>query len=181
MYVENLFSIIRTNGAQRDNPDARQFRAAFRQVMVNMIMIPSKGGNCEEDVAKFICTLENINKSTPPSLAPTPDEPSIMDIIPLSVKSILSVGTLPTKDEESLTYQETNVLVHKIKGKVCSSCTEKLLGIADTNNPSHNLIEMKRCGGLIIPSQLLLGTVELLSCSSSNTETVLNPASTKIT
>ena len=80
-----------------------------------------------------------------------------------------SVGTLPTKDEESLTYQETNVLayivgyiVHKIKGKVCSSCTEKLLGIADTNNRSHDLIEMKCYGGLIIPSQLLLGTVELL-------------------
>ena len=132
-------------------------------------MIPSKGGNCEEDVDKFICTLENINKSTPPSLAPTPYEPSIMDIIPWSVKSILSVGTLPTKDEESLTYQETNVLayiagyiVHKIKGKVCSSCTEKLLRIADTNNPSHDLIEMKSYGGLIIPSQLLLGTFDLL-------------------
>ena len=134
--------------AQKDNPDARQFRAAFRQVMVHMVMIPSKGGNCEEDVDKFICTLKNINKSTPPSLAPTPDEPSIMDTIPWSVKSILSVCTLPTKDEESLKYQETNVLayiagyiVHKIKGKVCSSCTEKLLGIA--NNPSHDLIEMK--------------------------------------
>ena len=68
------------NGAQRDNPDTGQFRAAFRQVMVDMVMIPSKGENCEEDVDKFICTLESINKSTPPSLAPTPDEPSIMDM-----------------------------------------------------------------------------------------------------
>ena len=130
--VGNLFSIIRAKGAQRDNPDAGQFRAAFRQVMVDMVMIPSKGGNYEEEVDKFICTLENINKSAPPSLAPTPEEPSIMDTIPWNVKSILSVFTLPTKDEESLTYQETNVLayiasyiVHKIKGKVCSSCTEK--------------------------------------------------------
>ena len=179
MYVENLFSIIRANGAQRGNPDAGHFFAAFRQVMVDMVMIPSKGGNCDEYVDKFICTLENINKSTPRSLAPTPDEPSIMDIIPWSVKSILSVGTLPTKDEESLTYQETNVLayiagyiVHKIKGKVCSSRTEKLLGIADTNNLSHDLIEMKSYGGFYSG---------LLSCSSSNTETVLNPASTKIT
>ena len=137
--------------------------------------IPSKGGNCEEDVDKFICTLENINKSTPPSLAPTPDEPSIMDTIPWSVKSILSVCTIPTKDEESLTYQETNVLayivgciVRKIKGKVYSSCTEKLLGIADTNNPSHDLIEKKSYGGLIISSQLLLGTVELLELEYRN-------------
>ena len=67
MYAENLFSIIRAKRAQSDNPDAGQFRAAFRQVMVDMVMIPSKGGNCEEDVDKFICTLENINKSTPPT------------------------------------------------------------------------------------------------------------------
>ena len=79
------------------------------------------------------------------------------------------------KDEESLTYQETNVLayiagyiVHRIKGKVCSSCTEKLLGIADTKNPSYDLIEMKSYGGLTIPSQLLLGTVELLELEYRN-------------
>ena len=92
-----------------------------------------------------------------------------------SVKSILSVCTLPTKDEESLTYQETNVLayiagyiVHKIKGKVCSWCTEKLLGIADTNNSSHDLIEMKMLWWFNHTSQLLLGTVELLELEYRN-------------
>ena len=30
--VENLFSLIRAKGAQRDNPDAGQFRAALAQV-----------------------------------------------------------------------------------------------------------------------------------------------------
>ena len=30
--VENLFSVIRAKGAGCDNPDARQFRAAFSQV-----------------------------------------------------------------------------------------------------------------------------------------------------
>ena len=187
--VENLFSTIRAKGAQRDNPDAGQFRAAFRQVMVDMVMIPNKGGNCEEDVDKFICTLEDINKSASPSLAPTPEEPSITDTIPWSVKSILSACTLPTKDKESLTYHETNVLayiagyiVHKIKGKVCSSCTEKLLGIADTNNPSHDLIEKKSYGGLIIPSQLLLGTVELLELEYRNSiESSLYPDHLKAT
>ena len=89
--------------------------------------------------------------------------------------SIPSVCTLPAKGEESLTYQETNVLayiagyiVHKIKGKMYSSCTEKMLGIADTNNPNHDLIEIKSYGGLIIPSQLLLGTVELLELEYRN-------------
>ena len=30
--VENLFSIIRSKGGARDNPDAAQFRSALRQV-----------------------------------------------------------------------------------------------------------------------------------------------------
>ena len=34
--VENLFSIIRAKGAQRDNPDSGQFRAAFAQVCFSL-------------------------------------------------------------------------------------------------------------------------------------------------
>ena len=35
--VENLFSIIRSKGGARDNPDAQQFRAAMSQVFVAII------------------------------------------------------------------------------------------------------------------------------------------------
>jgi hypothetical protein len=31
--VENLFSVIRSKGAGYDNPDSKQFRAAFSQVL----------------------------------------------------------------------------------------------------------------------------------------------------
>ena len=34
--IENLFSVIRSKGAARDNPDASQFRAALRQVCPNV-------------------------------------------------------------------------------------------------------------------------------------------------
>jgi hypothetical protein len=93
--VENLFSIIRAKGAQRDNPDAGQFRAAFRQVMVDLVMVPSKSANCENDVDKFVCSLEQVSKqqvSPPPQAQP---QPSVMDNVPWSVKSILSVCSLP--------------------------------------------------------------------------------------
>ena len=34
--VENLFSVIRSKGAARDNPDSQQFRAALKQVKSKM-------------------------------------------------------------------------------------------------------------------------------------------------
>ena len=40
--IENLFSLIRATGAQRDNPAAGQFKAAFQQMMVDNVMVPSK-------------------------------------------------------------------------------------------------------------------------------------------
>ncbi len=35
--VENVFSVIRGQGDQRDNPDPQQFWVAFRQVMVDTV------------------------------------------------------------------------------------------------------------------------------------------------
>ena len=32
--LENLFSVLHSKGAQRDNPDSREFRAALRQVIL---------------------------------------------------------------------------------------------------------------------------------------------------
>ena len=84
--LENLFCIIRAKGAQRDNPDSAQFRAAFRQVMVDMVMVPSKQANCEADVDEFLCSLEQMRKSAPTQLPPP--TPSVMDALPFSVRSI---------------------------------------------------------------------------------------------
>lgn len=36
--VENLFAVIRSKGASRDNPDCGQFRAAFAQVLVILLI-----------------------------------------------------------------------------------------------------------------------------------------------
>lgn len=169
--VENLFCIIRAKGAQRDNPDAGQFRAAFRQVMVDSVMVSSKLSNCEADVDRFICSLEHV-KAAPISnnnLVSSP-QPSILDDLPFSVKSILSVCTLPVQDDNTgLSNQETNVLayiggyiVHKIGKKVCSECKEKIVSDLDESNPNHAFIVAKSYKCLLAPSKLLLGTVQLL-------------------
>ena len=56
--VENMFSIIRGKGGNRDNPDPQQFRAAFRQVAVSQLLKPSEVSNCQDDLD---CILLNLN------------------------------------------------------------------------------------------------------------------------
>ena len=55
---------MRAEGAQRDNADAGQFRAAFQQVMVDNVMVPSKSANCEADVDSFICSLKHMKEAS---------------------------------------------------------------------------------------------------------------------
>ena len=43
--IENLFSQVRGKGAHRDNPNPQQFRAAFRDLLVDALVAQSKGSN----------------------------------------------------------------------------------------------------------------------------------------
>jgi hypothetical protein len=174
--VENVFSIIRAKGAQRDNPDAGQFRAAFRQVMVDLVMVPSKSANCENDVDKFVCSLEQVSKqqvSPPPQAQP---QSSVMDNVPWSVKSILSVCSLPPQDDsQGLSHQECNILAyiggyiaHKIGKKVCSTCSEKIVAPVNKEDPNHAFIASKSYKSLLAPSKQLLGIIQLLELKYRN-------------
>ena len=51
--VENMFSIVRGKGGHRDNPDPKEFRLAFRQVMVDRLLSVSEFSNCKDDVDHF--------------------------------------------------------------------------------------------------------------------------------
>jgi len=157
--AENLFSIIRGKGGNRDNPDARCFRAALRQVMVDRIMIPSSRGNCKEDVDAFLFSLNQ--KSTPAHVF-LPDVVSDPEI-PESVRSLMAVFTLP----QALSCEEENILTYiagyicrKISSKVCEECRGQLSVPLDDNNPSHMFLSEKsyqgaKKGGLVVPSEAL--------------------------
>ena len=71
--VENLFSIIRGKGGKRDNPDAREFRSSYRQVLFDQLLIPSEGSNCQVDSDDILLSLTNITASStePPRAAPS--------------------------------------------------------------------------------------------------------------
>ena len=165
--VENLFSIIRAKGAQRDNPDASQFRAALRQAMVDTVMVPIKTSNCEADVDKFICNLDNF-KNAKPAAIQNSSTTSIYDELPFNVKSILSVCKLP-ETNEGLSNQETNVLAYisgyiikKLQLKICDGCFQKIVSPINEDDPNHQFIAKKSYVNLKAPSKMLLGIVELL-------------------
>lgn len=168
--VENLFSVIRGKGGHRDNPDASQFRSAFRQVMVDAIMVPSARANCQEDADTFLLNLKSIG--TPdPSNNPAPTGGAPDNALPVSVQSILSVMAMPSED---LSLEECNILAYicgyicrKIQGKVCEECFGNLKSTINPDNPAHVFLSKKnygdtRGGGLIAPSQDLYDMVETL-------------------
>ena len=170
--VENLFSVIRHKGAQRDNPDAGQFRAAFRQCMVDSVMLPGKNSNCVEDVDKFLLTLKNVNTTAPAPAMPI-QHASPLDSVPESVKAILSLCTVP--NEDGLSIQETNILAYiggyilrKLQKKkiICAECDEKISGQIEEEDSRHQFLQQKNIKdaklGLCAPSNDLLGAIQLL-------------------
>lgn len=65
--LENLFSVIRNQGGDRDNPTVAQFRDAFRYIMISacLDLHHSGGSNCEMDVAKTLFDHQSFDKSAP--------------------------------------------------------------------------------------------------------------------
>ena len=95
-YKNHGTAILWAKGAQRDNPDVGQFRAAFRQVIVDNVMEPSTSANCEADADSFTCSLKHMKEA--PSTSTEHESCSVMDQVLLSVKAILFVCAPP--DEE---------------------------------------------------------------------------------
>ena len=61
----NLFSIIRGKGGHRDNPDATEFRAAYRQVVFDQMLMQSVSSNCTAGMDSVLLSLINISHKEP--------------------------------------------------------------------------------------------------------------------
>ena len=169
--IENLFSTIRGKGGHRDNPDAVQFRTAFRQIMVDKILKPTVGANCKEDLDTFLLTLRSVEREG--SSDPTPPAPSPVTSLSSSVQSLLSVCRFPVQSV-SLSVVEGNIaayiagyLCRKICPKVCQVCSDNMQSSIDPNNPVHTFLATKNYGdtlhgGLTAPSRRMYEAVKLM-------------------
>jgi hypothetical protein len=80
--LENLFSMVRGRGGFRERPDAQQFRAAFRQLAVQMLLVQSSKSNCIPDLDQILTDLKALMAAQ--SVAPPP---AVADSVPAPVRS----------------------------------------------------------------------------------------------
>lgn len=111
--VENLFSIIRGKGGHRFNPDAREFRAAYRQVLFDQMLMPSPGSNCELDTDKILLSLSSLTQE---NVAIENNQVS-SDAAPPNLTA--STVTLPVQNVEA--YM-AGYLLRKSEITKCSQC-----------------------------------------------------------
>ena len=140
--------------------------------MVDSIMVPVKGSNCQEDVDTFLVGLKERKSEALVVPAQTPKE-QLMANVPAEAASIISLCTMPTCDEGVLSLMEQNVLayisgyiVKKLKDKICMECKNKICGEIDPENECHHFLSEKCYSearhGLMAPSGELLETVQSL-------------------
>ncbi len=168
--IENLFSVIRAKGGQRDNRNAGQFRAAFAQVIVDAVLLPSHHKNCVDDLDTFLIQLGSLqNKAAVSPAVPVVSSYEMMLAnMPPTARCVFSVCTSQENDE--LSKQEKNIvayisgyMVRKLRKCMCEGCFLYCTTGADDCDEDLDFITVKRYeeakDGLISPSLSLVRTV----------------------
>ena len=162
--AENLFSMVRGKGGNRDNPDACQFRSALCQIMVDHVLLTSKSQNCEVDIDTFMFSLKSLSTMQPVNNIPVEIDGVSNNNIPESVSSLMSVF-MP---QSVLSIEEENILVYiagyicrKIQSKVCQDCKSMLTGTVNALDQSQVFLASKQYAdlkgdGLTVPSGELM-------------------------
>ena len=103
--LENLFSVIRSRGGHRDNPNSVEFRADYRAVAIDSLFVKSQNTNCIEDIDSFLLKLGNFASSPPSPPVPLPDTNTAL---PLVSQDLAAVSKMPP----NVTPQEGNIIVY---------------------------------------------------------------------
>jgi hypothetical protein len=134
--LENLFSIIRQKGGQRDNPDTMQFASAFRSVAINNMLSPSRAANCQADADTLFATLKTV------------DEARTISIPRYEVTNAINPHDRCNSHIEEAVFEtaaEDNVFEY-ICGYVTAKITKKHTGCCDVSqlkNPKPQLNEAR--------------------------------------
>ena len=103
--LDNFFSVIRSRGEHRDNPNSVEFRADYRAVAIDSLFVKSQNTNCIEDIDSFLLKLGNFASSTPSPPVPLPDTNTAL---PLVSHDLAAVSNMPP----NVTPQEGNIIVY---------------------------------------------------------------------
>jgi len=110
--IENLFSVIRGMGGNRDNPDVQQFQSSFRYVLINKLFSPSLGANCELDYDKLVLDLQVFlkKKSQTVSIPCTSTSRKSFSEHAIQTRENLTNDLEMTVDDVACQYLDANVL-----------------------------------------------------------------------
>ncbi|XP_025162957.1 uncharacterized protein LOC112590490 isoform X1 [Harpegnathos saltator] len=151
-HVELLFSSVRAHGGSNNNPTARQFKAAYKKILVHTEITETATGNCIPlEIISILHVSANsatiINQSTPKSrVIDDSNHEDRNENLPLLLDTI----TLSEFTTRVIAYIAGFVVRHLEKILHCETCIEALTG-----NETHiecSLINIKNRGGLRLPS-----------------------------
>lgn len=153
-HVELFFSAIRARGGFNNNPNAVQFRAAFKRLLIRA-EIRGGNGNCVplEQINILTCSsktdpVTTINDLTAnKTLIEIPEDDSS-----LYEEYIDCLNSTLTKYSECVVTYIAGFVARKLSRTIkCVVCTSMLFG--DPSAHRHSLIKYKSRGGLVYPSK----------------------------
>ena len=177
--LENLFSVVRGKGGQRDNPSAKEFRDALRQIMVDSIIMQSKSSNCTEDADNSLLTFSTV---AVPGIEPNQRaEVEQLPVVEASESELLWLISNPAPPPKSSQLQtvQMNVITYiagyvakKVQGKVCDNCRQELEGSLSDHGDNELFLQNKlyaetKGTGLTVPSENLVQVMTLLESTFS--------------
>ena len=122
--AENLFSIVRGRGGNRDNPNPEQFRAAFRQIIVEKLLVQSDSSNCRADVDRVLLDLASMSKGNVQNIV-IRNEPA--SVLSTETMNLFDVMRLPNDVPlQNVAAYMAGYLLRKIKIE-CTTCVQKFV------------------------------------------------------
>ena len=127
--AENLFGTICGKGGFRDNPDAVQFKDAFKYIVADKLFVQSGKSNCKVDNDKILLDISNVAMAEYVKPTATNVEKLPTTDVALIITPPLSI---PTKHVAAYL---SGYLLQKIPIDNCEECTEQMLL---SQLPSHH-------------------------------------------
>lgn len=146
-HLELFFAAVGARGGFNNNPNAQQFRGAYKRLLVRH-QVKKGTGNC------LLCDNTAIPDSTPANVnvARRMDVEPVEALLPEddTITDLPDVDNLSEYKETAISYI-TGFIVKKMKQKVtCMPCSQALT--SNDLDPTHPFLVLKSRGGLQKPS-----------------------------
>ncbi|CAL1270435.1 unnamed protein product [Larinioides sclopetarius] len=153
-HIELLFSSVRFHGGFNDNPTARQFRAAYRKLLINTEIKAAVTGNCIPladikilNVPSTVSSKEVINATTPSVTFRNSQSNKNTS----SNHNAIFTGAFLSECSNDIIFYMAGWIVKNLSGKLkCEVCVSALF--PKEMPTSLSLISFKSEGGLVYPS-----------------------------